>query len=62
MSRPFSAYNVPSGGRRELAHTRSAGDRELTEKEQYARLRREVLDFEELTFAEQQEPPDDWAR
>ena len=62
MSRPFSAYNVPAGGRRELAHTRSAGHGKLTEEEQYAQLRREVLDVEELTFAEQQEPPDDWAR
>lgn len=33
-----------------------------SDEEKYARLRMEVLDLDQLSFSEQQEPPDDWGR
>ena len=63
MSRPFSAFNVPLGTRLVSSHMRSGDEGgELTEEEKWERLRREVLDLDEKTFIEQQEPPADWAR
>lgn len=62
MSRPFSAFNVPLGTRMTSTHMRSIEERrELTEEEKWDQLRAEVLDLDEKTFAEQQEPPDDEA-
>lgn len=63
MSRPFSAFNISGSGRLVSTHMRSDDPRrEPTEEEKWARLRAEVLDFDDKTFLEQQEPPEDWAR
>lgn len=64
MSRPFSAFNICGGTRLVSTHMRNDEERrrEPTEDELWDRLRAEVLDLDDKTFLEQQEPPTDWAR